>query len=76
MRGGWSSSHGHAGAAFADRVAFSVGDDQQRLIERIGDRRSDRSDASLAEASAILQHVTADQLESVLVIALGLHPAW
>lgn len=75
MRGGWSSSHGHAGAAFADRVAFSVGDDQQRLIERIGDRRSDRSDASLAEASAIL-HVTADQLESVLVIALGLHPAW
>ncbi len=60
------------GAALADDVTLGIFHRQQRLIERIGDRGGDRGDAGLAETATILQHVAADQLESVRVVALGL----
>jgi hypothetical protein len=56
-----------------DHVALGVGcsKDQQPLVKIIGQRRIDRRQPLLAETRAILQHIPADELETVLVVALG-----
>jgi hypothetical protein len=57
-----------------DHVAVVVGNllDQQLFIEIVRQRCVDGGEAFLTEALAIFQDVAANQLESVLVVALAL----
>ena len=54
------------GAPFTDDLTLVVLDRQQRLIERIGDGGGNCSKAGLTETAAILQDVTANQMEAAL----------
>lgn len=59
-------------SALTDDVALGIGDDQQLLIEFIHDGRIDGRGPYLAKPAAVLQDVSADELEPDFMVALGL----
>ena len=64
------------GAALArDDVArgVSLGDREQFLLERVGDRRGNGGEWHRAKSSTVFHDVAADQPEAHLVIAFGAH---